>query len=229
MFDWRPWALAAAVLLVLAAVGYNWFGRSSVDEQRRNLVALAFSAVLDSSAGEVFCLGEYNESRYEVFAGQPLAARMGIETVGVARADIKFRDGTVMTLTSAEGGSTRLWLRRLATLEPVGREVSAGKRVTLEAGTLEMHAAKQPEHEPLIVCTPHGEARVVGTKFRLVVTPDATRLEVREGSVKLSRRADGSSVVVAAMQFAATGPAAGMAAQPLPAVPAPQTPEAKQP
>jgi len=59
-----------------------------------------------------------------------------------------------------------------------------GKRIDLAQGTLRAEVAKQPAGRPLAILTPHGEARVVGTTFRLTVR-NVTRLEVEEGKVQL--------------------------------------------
>jgi hypothetical protein len=63
------------------------------------------------------------------------------------------------------------------------------------------------------VATPHGEARVLGTVFRLVVDPASTRLEVREGKVRLTR--ESKSVDVPAGQYATAGAGTSLAARSL--------------
>src|SRR5206468_313097 len=53
-----------------------------------------------------------------------------------------------------------------------------------------------------VFATPHAEARVLGTKLTLTVSATETRLEVREGKVRLTRLSDNSWTDVGAGQFA---------------------------
>jgi hypothetical protein len=80
----------------------------------------------------------------------------------------------------------------------------AGKHLTLSQGTIRAIVSKQPKDQPMIVKTPQGEAKVVGTTLRLVVDPDpkkGTRLEVEEGKVELKDLA-GKMVVVESGHYA---------------------------
>ena len=74
-----------------------------------------------------------------------------------------------------------------------------GKRLYLSKGRVSATVARQPEGQPFILSTPHGEARVLGTTLRLTVEAapagGLTRLEVVEGKVRLQRR-DGKAVDV---------------------------------
>lgn len=92
---------------------------------------------------------------------------------------------------------TRLSLGADTTLE---LDEGPGKRFRLEGGVVTCNVAPQPADRPLIVATPQGAARVVGTGFTLTVIDDATRLEVTEGKV-LFRRSDGMQVDVSAGEF----------------------------
>src|SRR5438094_764646 len=66
--------------------------------------------------------------------------------------------------------------------------LSRGKRFDLGVGKLEASVARQRPFRPLVVTTVQAEARVVGTRFTLAVTTNATRLEVTQGKVKLTRK-----------------------------------------
>ncbi|HXX92627.1 MAG TPA: glycoside hydrolase family 48 protein, partial [Planctomycetota bacterium] len=76
-----------------------------------------------------------------------------------------------------------------------------GKRLELARGTIVAAVAKQ--RAPMVTVTPQGQARVLGTRFRLS-TDSVTRLEVQEGRVRLTRTSDGRSVEVSAGQIATT-------------------------
>ncbi|MBI2928012.1 MAG: FecR domain-containing protein, partial [Verrucomicrobia bacterium] len=61
-----------------------------------------------------------------------------------------------------------------------------GKQFDLRAGKTEATVARQRPFKPLLVRTPQAEARVLGTKFTLTATTNATRLDVAEGRVRLT-------------------------------------------
>lgn len=65
----------------------------------------------------------------------------------------------------------------------------APKTLRLSSGTLAAEVVRQSQ--PMLIRTPHAEARVLGTSFKLTVEADATRLEVATGKVRLTRLADG--------------------------------------
>jgi hypothetical protein len=105
-------------------------------------------------------------------------------------AGLRYADGTRVDLRSGT-------LRILAS--------DGGKRLALEQGALRAQAAKQPAGQPMVFATPYGDATVLGTTLRLAVDPDpkeGTRLEVDEGKVRLTRKADGKTVDVATGQYA---------------------------
>jgi hypothetical protein len=97
---------------------------------------------------------------------------------------------------------------------PPGR--GRGKHFVVASGVVTADIPRQPADQPFLITTPHGEVRVLGTRFTLHVAPGSTRLEVQEGKVRLTR-ADGlSAVEVAAGWFAVAAPRAPLAARPLP-------------
>lgn len=62
---------------------------------------------------------------------------------------------------------------------------SEQRLVKLAAGSVIIEAAKDPER-PLIVETPHGAVRVVGTRFTVIVDTSSTELTVSRGEVQAS-------------------------------------------
>ncbi|HZE98551.1 MAG TPA: FecR family protein [Planctomycetota bacterium] len=134
-------------------------------------------------------------------AGQELETEQTLQTGPTkSRASVVLADGS------------RLGLEADGVVKEISKG-SKGTRVTLSQGTLSADVAKQPADQPLTIATPHGEARVLGTVLRLVVDPASTRLEVREGKVRLTR--DGKSVDVPAGQFATAGAGTPLAAKSL--------------
>jgi hypothetical protein len=90
-----------------------------------------------------------------------------------------------------------------------------GKSLFLERGTLSAEVVRQPAGEPLVLATPHGEASILGTSLRLSVDAASTRVEVKTGRVRLSRK-DGAAVEVRSGHFAVAQPGGELAARPLP-------------
>jgi outer membrane biosynthesis protein TonB len=159
------------------------------------VVRVAAVAKLDKIEGEVRIDGKPAK------AGQDLAAENLLATGPTkSRAAVTLADGTRFTL-EADGA-----------IKEIVRGPK-GTRVTLTQGTLGADVAKQPADQALTIVTPHAEARVLGTVFRLVVDPSSTRLEVREGKVRLTRET--KSVDVSAGQYATAGAGAPLAAKSL--------------
>ena len=79
---------------------------------------------------------------------------------------------------------------------------SAGKRFSLVIGKLEAAVARQRPYRRMTIRTPQAEARVLGTRFTLSVTTNATRLEVAEGQVLFIRVSDHEAVKVTAGHYA---------------------------
>jgi hypothetical protein len=146
-------------------------------------------AKLDRIEGDVFVL--VDGERKAAHVGQPLLPGMGVATgLGKSGAGLLLSDGT------------RFGIGPDAALREIAKG-PRGTRVTLNAGTLLADVSKQPAEQPLVFATPHGEARVLGTVLRLIVDFAFTRLEVKEGKVRLTR--EGKSVDVSAGQYAVAG------------------------
>jgi hypothetical protein len=113
---------------------------------------------------------------------------------------------------SYDGEETKIQLSPETAVElvPSGK----GKRLYVSAGGIEALVAPQPAGSPMVVTTPHAEAEVVGTWFRLAVDGASTRLDVLDGVVRLTDRREGTSVDVAAGDFAVAGEGVALAARP---------------
>jgi hypothetical protein len=170
-----PWALAASIAL-LAAVGAGlWMGS-------RETPVLT---LVEASGSVAWSRG--GEWRTEVSIGERLTAGT-IETVGeTATAQLRFADGTLITLT----GESELSFSE-----------AERKLLVLRKGSLSAQVKAQPPGHPMLVRTASAEAEVIGTVFNLAARRDETWLNVDEGLVKLKRLADGSSVDVPARSSA---------------------------
>jgi hypothetical protein len=79
---------------------------------------------------------------------------------------------------------------------------ASGKRLEVLVGTISAKVAAQPPGHPMMIATPHADAKVIGTEFMLNVESASTHLEVIEGSVQLCNREDGKAIVVGRDHFA---------------------------
>ncbi len=161
--------------------------------------ALPVIATIGLLDGEVFTT--LSGKRSPAALGDKLASGDAVETVGkTGQAVVEFNDGTRLVL----GADTIVDSIKIAD----------GKRVSLKQGVLAAQVAKQPVGEPMLFVTASAEARVLGTRLTLSVTSSFTRLEVREGKVKITRKDDGASVEVGAGQVVQAGKGQAMAPKP---------------
>lgn len=139
--------------------------------------------------------------------------RMELATVGPrSRAVIRYLDGTTV-----EVGPDSV-IRDFA--EGDGK----GKTFYLAKGALTAEVKKQPADRPMILTTAQGEARVLGTTLRLKADEKATKLEVVEGKVRLTRLSDSKGVEVVTGHYAVTAGGVDLVSRPI-AAPRIGTPE----
>lgn len=167
-------------------------------------------AVLEGVEGEAWIAAPSGRDRART--GRGLRPSEGLVTTGPdARASLKFPDGTRVELAG------RSAIDRI--LDRGGAE-GTGKWLELSRGTLSVRAARQPAGRAMAISTPHAEARVVGTEFRIRVEPGergCTRLEVVEGRVRLARLREGP-VDVPGGHFAVAAGGGNLVAGSLPAL-----------
>ncbi len=192
-----PWAAAAAAVVALG-LGVWWHLTSAtvappppaapvaihqVPAGRVRLPAAdAVFASLDRVHGEASI--ERAGSRLPAAAGTALLPgdRLATATASGSGLGIVLADGSRITC----GPGSTLELPR------------SGRRFLVPLGTLDAEVAHQAPGAPLRFSSPLAEAEVVGTRLHLVVDPSATRLEVSEGAVRLTRLADSAAVNVPA-------------------------------
>lgn len=149
----------------------------------------AVVAQLEWVQGEVHVLTP--AGRVPATTAKALVSGQGLEVAeGNCAAVVRFPDSTRLVVEAATS------IRALS-------ESPEGKRIDLVRGVIEADVSRQPPDRPMVVRTPDAEARVLGTRLKLACG-DATRLEVREGRVRLTRTADGAAVEVAGGRFATT-------------------------
>jgi WD40 repeat protein len=144
-------------------------------------------AKLDDVLGEVYVVSETGET----------AAQPG-QTLRQGQALRAGRDGyAVVTLADAsrlEVGTDTL-VRLTVTRPPtVTDQRSLITKVFIEEGTLGVDASQQPRDRPMVVATPHAEARLDGSRANFTSVPRGTRIEQERGQLQLTRKSDGQSI-----------------------------------
>ncbi len=148
-------------------------------------------ATVEDARGEVHVLSAGRRS--EARNGTPLRSGEGLETAA---------EGSGAVLRCVDG--TRIRLGSDTSIREAGR-------MFVVRGTVTAEVAKRPDGRPAVFETPHAEATILGTTFRLVVAggdKGSTRLEVEEGRVRFKRLLDGKAVDVPGGHYAVAG--AGM-------------------
>lgn len=152
-------------------------------------------ATVEKIEGDVVLL----KGRGRVRVGQVLVEGEGIETgARDSFATLRLPDGTRLDL---DPGAL------LARVTP-----GPARTIHVERGRVTARAVKQPAGESILLLSAEAEARVLGTRLSF----DGARLDVTDGRVRLTRRADGAWVDVAAGQTATAAPGRLLAARPLP-------------
>jgi len=129
--------------------------------------------------------------------GQSLTAQDGLKLLPGDVLQISGTNGAAITYGKE---NTRVTLNDRAELKTQAWQ--KGKRFELLQGKLETTVARQRPFGAMVLLTAQAEARVIGTKFTLTATTNATQLEVTEGKVKFTRKSDAAAVNVPAGYYA---------------------------
>src|SRR5262249_3778379 len=126
---------------------------------------------------------------YPAKSGQKIASGQGLSTRG---------DGSYAVLAVAN--TWRLEVGADTTIRLPAE--SPGERVYLEQGIVAADVGPQPGDRPMIVATPHAEARLSAAKSSFASTPVETRIEPEKGKVRLVRKSDGRAIDVGSGEYA---------------------------
>jgi ferric-dicitrate binding protein FerR (iron transport regulator) len=114
-----------------------------------------------------------------------------------------------------QGEATRVILR--GGTDVAFQDENGAKHLELAAGEVDCDVARQ--RQPMIITTPHGRAEVRGTRLKLSVHAEYTRLEVTQGVVGLTRLSDNATIDVHGDEYALAGPNVALKALPLAGTP----------
>jgi len=176
---------------------------SRPDPTKVAAVPAAGGAVLEVIEGSVAWIGE---SATPLQVGQAVPAGGALETRGPrSLVVLKLDDGSRIELRPET---------RLERIQGTGEQ----KSLTLSQGTMVATIAKQSPPRSIVFLTPHAELTVLGTRFLLEVSTDATRLDLEEGRIRNRRLSDGKVLEVLANHSVTTARSGPLVARPLPTV-----------
>ncbi len=156
-------------------------------------------ARIEAASGEVLLSSDGR--RIPAKAGMDLLSSQGLETLDGANASIAFADGTSLQM----GASTRLALDQ------------TGLGLDLTRGNLEARVTLRKPDAAIRVRTPHACIETLAASFLISCAEASTRVEVRQGRVRVARSGETAATEVGAQKYAVVGAGTGPpAALPLP-------------
>lgn len=199
----KLWLATAACLLIAAGITY-WVARPSAPPANNvaSKPAPASAAPLASITGRA---AGVTIERGGVAVGSDAAN-------GISRDDI-IRTASIPATFAYAGEQTRITLGPASRLKLSGD--AGGKQLELASGTVFCDVQKQQPGKSLLVVTPHAKVQVVGTRFEVQTYGAWTRVNVTQGTVRVTRAADGAMIDVSAGEFVYCGkPTAGNPTRP---------------
>jgi|MEHZ01.2.fsa_nt_MEHZ010487623.1_3 ferric-dicitrate binding protein FerR (iron transport regulator) len=175
---YRKWHLgmsAVAALVLIAILVSQFYPGSFSDESSGVTEGIARIADLNGAVTWI-ADGEQTEGRLKV-GNELTGGTLEVSSLD-SWAKIVFRDSSTVwvsgpaVVTISDGGD--------------------GKMIRLREGDLSLDVSPQPEGKPMRVITPSAEAVVLGTQFNVSASSSSTSLTVNEGTVQVTRLADGS-------------------------------------
>ena len=171
---------------------------------REEAVKFMKPAYVEWTTGDVRIVSERIRDVAKI--GQELPPGYGLETVGAESfARLKYLNAVSMDLDADT--LIHQWLE-----EPVS---GGPKAVSVKKGALRVSVPSALPGKPLVLSTPHLDVQAAPAIFRVMVTPQSTRLVVESGALRATRRADGSSMLIEGGFALECGGNGAMAAQPI--------------
>jgi WD40 repeat protein len=173
-------ASIAAVLVLAFAIGH-WPGPQPADSGLAGDASIM--AKLEDVHGEVHVLPETG--------GEPIVAQTGL-TLKSGQALRTGGEGSFAVLAFAD--NARFELGTDTTLRLLGGPPIVSDqpmRVFLEEGTVAAEVSRPPANRPMVLATPHAEARLVESRVNFTSVPRGTRIEQERGQLQVKRNSDG--------------------------------------
>jgi hypothetical protein len=179
-------AIAAVIIVMLSASLY--FQRPSMERAVEETTAQRTSAgqpiaKITGLSGPLQWTGDGGRVDFDMRVGTELAGGTIEGLVPGSWFELTFSDGSIATIS----GNSML------TVSDQGQ-----KKLHLKAGNLSGNVKPQPAGKPMLIYTRSALLEVLGTQFEIEAETVATVLNVSEGSVRVTRFSDGSTVDVPA-------------------------------
>jgi hypothetical protein len=178
----NPWTMVAMTGLaaVLAVVAF-------LSPQYWPVAPRAIATVQELSGDVVAIRGGQREP---IQLGETISTGTPFEVARGGMVRLQYADKTTVLFTSD------------ARFEFIANRKSLAKHVRMQRGEVLANVQPQGSVGPMVFETPQARATVLGTEFRLIVTPEATRLDVTQGQVDFVQTRGGTRSLVAANQSA---------------------------
>ncbi|HAB17312.1 MAG TPA: FecR domain-containing protein [Verrucomicrobiota bacterium] len=205
-------------LVTSATTRIRWVFRQALGRSGR-ILALAASIAIVIGLSLWLFPATHNEPTLSFPAGTQVALERAGQSLP-ASDGLKLLPGDLLRVTGTNDAALHYGneATRITFTGPVDLKILAwnqGKRFQLRQGQIEATVARQRPLRPMILTTAQAEARVLGTRFTLGATTNATRLDVTEGKVRFTRTSDDTLVKVAAGHYAVAASNYELAALPL--------------
>ncbi len=163
-----PWAavVAAAVVLIAALV----FQRPTAENQIAKITGLSGALQWTGDGGRVF---------HDLNIGTKLPGGTVEGMTPGSWFELEFNDGSTVTIS----GNSML------TFSDYGQ-----KKLHLKEGNVSANVKPQPADKPMLIYTRSAVLEILGTQFEVEAGLSATMLNVGEGTVRVKRLSDGSTV-----------------------------------
>ena len=172
----------------LASRRYTWLGAGVI--AATVLLAMLFSAFTRPLGTPAIARLDGDGVTIQRGAGI-FAATVGMKLLPSDRLRVATNASVLLTFAPED---TRLELTNACELKFIA--FAGGKHFELRAGHLDAAVARQRPFRPMRITTLQAEAQILGTRFTLTATTNATQLDVTEGKVRFTRASGGSSVLV---------------------------------
>jgi hypothetical protein len=218
----RPWYLRSGFFAALAAAIVAWVAAYFILDYRETHLRLteAVLGTITNEPGVAYVVNDKGE----------VTIKMGARIH--ANDTLRVKEGTAKMQYSNEETTVDV----MSDTDVKFMNENGAKHLYVPGGTIYCDVDIQPKDKPMTITTPTAKATVVGTSFKLLVSPStslnpsnlspplnpspplpaSTRLEVMEGLVKFTRLSDGKMIDVAAGQYATASGSVELAALALP-------------
>lgn len=174
---------AAAILMLSTLLFHSQSAREATNSVPAEDSELAAIAQITGLSGSMIWTGDRGRILREVSVGTELAGGTIEGLSPDSWFELQFRDGSEVTISGAS----------MLTFSDDGQ-----KRLRLREGRMTADVVPQPAGKPMVIQTRSARLTVLGTSFDVEAELPATTVNVREGTVRVTRASDGKEIDVPA-------------------------------